>query len=129
MATTMTAIISDLKSVSDTLSSFHKQSAEYLLNPATAPHPDTWTLLTSLNVDNLLTHLHEHNRSSNGIEQGVLGDVTNQVFAIQREISLRGMIKADFYNHSAGDKVQEMEGAMAQEGSTINTVRGKLNVI
>jgi hypothetical protein len=64
--------------------------------------------MTSVGLE---THAYNNQLSSNNIDHGAVVDNVDRAFAIRREIALRGMIKADFYNFVVGLPYSDAENS------------------
>ena len=126
---TVAEIAVNLKSIRDSLNSYLIKVSNYISNPVGNPLPDTLAILWAINIDNIITHASTNSLSSNSLDHGVLVDKVDKVFAINRELSLRGMTKADFYTHAAGELVLESESNTSDEGYSLNTTQGRNDVI
>ena len=121
-------LISDITSLSSNINAYMAAVEAYLVDP-TQPLPDTIALIDNMTFDNLYQYAVVNQLSSNLSDHGAVTDVIERMFGIQREISLRGRFKGDFYTDGGNEMGYEQTTNSKYLGLAINSIRGRNVVI
>ena len=117
-------ILIDFSSLSTNLNTYLNKVSAYLNDPS-QPLPNTSALIDAITSDNIITHATLNQQSSNLSDHGCVVAAIDRVFALQREVSLRGSLKSDFYAAAAAELTSEAESNTSYVGFATNTMRGR----